>query len=469
MRVPFAIQSYRNRSLPVSAQQIVNMFVENQPEGSKAQTPIFGVPGLVQFSAVGSGPIRGIWNMAGVLYVVSGQLLYSVSSTGASTFLGGSVSGSGNVSMSDNGTQLIIVNGENGYVWSESVGFVRITSVGFNPAKTVTFFDNYFVLDHVDTNQFFISDTLDGLNYDPLNYASAEVQPDYVLATINQQENLLIFGQTTIETWYDSGDVNFPFNRYDGATIERGCASALAIVKEDNSVFFIGNDGMAYRLNGVIPTRISTYAIETAWSQYQTIADATAFSYTYQGHKWVVFTFPTGNATWVYDIATSMWHERVSFTAQGVSMQRWRVSCYANCYGKQLVGDNLNGIVGYIDANTYTEYGNPIQAFMVSPIIHDDRNRVFIYKFELDVESGVGLTSGQGSDPQVMLNWSDDGGRTFSALQQWHSMGKIGEYKKRLRWLRLGQARNRVFKVTISDPTIRTIIDNSVTVRAGTN
>ena len=106
---------------------------------------------------------------------------------------------------------------------------------------------------------------------------------------------------------------------------------------------------------------------------------------------------------------------------------------------------------------------------MTAPVIHSDRKRVFMHKFELDVQAGVGLTDGQGSDPQFMLDWSDDGGHTWSALQLWNSAGRIGNYLKRLRWLRLGQFRQRVMRLTISDPVTRTIIDASVDLSVGSN
>lgn len=469
MEVPFATQSYRSRSLPVSSQRCVNMYAEAQPSGSKSQIPIFGVPGIVRFATCGTGPIRGVWKMAGVLYVVSGQRLYSVTSAGVATDVGGAILGVGNVSMSDNGTQLCIVNGTQGYIYTVAGGFQLITSPAFNPAKTVIFFDNYFVFDWNGTNKFFISDTLDGTSYDALAFASAEVSPDYVLCTVNQQENLLIFGQSTIETWYDSGDVNFPFNRYDGATIERGCLAPLSVIKEDNSVFFLGDDQIFYRLNGVVPVRISTHAIENAWSKYPILSDATCWSYTWQGHKFIVLTFPSGNATWIYDIATNLWHERISFNSSNESMQRWRVSCGINCYGKILVGDAYNGNIGFLQENTHTEYDNLLQAYMVAPVIHSDRKRVFMYKFELDIQTGVGLTTGQGSDPQYMLDWSDDGGRSWSLLQPWSSAGMVGQYLKRLRWLRLGQFRQRVMRLTISDPVDRVVISSTAELNVGSN
>lgn len=469
MLVPFATQSYKSRSLPVSAQRCINMYAEQQPSSAKTPVAIFGSPGLTSFATCGAGPIRGLWNMNETLYAVSGTGLYSISSTGVSTLLGGAVSGTNLVSMADNGTQLCIVNGTLGYIYSTATGFVLIIDTNFHAANTVTFFDNYFVFDWANTNKFFISGLLDGINYNALAFASAEVNPDYVQATINQQENLLIFGKETIETWYDSGELTFPFARYDGATIERGLGAAQATVKEDNSVFFLGDDLIFYRLNGVVPVRVSTHAIEHEWNNYQTTSDAYCFSYTFEGHKLVYVVFPSASATWVYDIATSLWHERLSYDANGASMGRWRGQCHAVCYGKTMIGDAFSGQIGYIDDTVNTEFGNPIIGTLVGPVVHSDRHRVFMDKFELDMEAGVGLTSGQGSDPQAMLSWSDDGGRSFSPLQPWHSLGQIGAYNTRLRWLRLGQFRQRVLKLQISDPVYRTVISNSMNLRVGNN
>ncbi|WP_213775118.1 packaged DNA stabilization protein [Bradyrhizobium sp. dw_78] len=465
--IPFATNSYRSDSLPVSAQRAVNVYAEKEPQDAKNQVAVFGAPGLTAFSNCGAGPVRGMHVMNGVLYIVSGPTLYSIAADGTCTALGGQVSGTNLVSISDNGTQICIVNGVNGYIYGSDIGFTIISDPNFHAAKTVSFFDDVFVFDWLGTNKFFLSNQLDGTTYNGLAFASAEVAPDFVLSTVNQQENLMIFGGSTIELWFDAGTANMPFQRLDGGVIERGCAAAMTPVKEDNTVFFLGEDLIFYRLNGVIPERVSTHAIEAEWRKYHDVTDAYTFSYTWNGHKFIVLTFVSANATWVYDVATGLWHERESFDANNRSYGRWRGNCQANCYGLQLIGDAFSGTVGYLDESAYTEFGNMMQGYMVSPYLQEDRKRIFVSRFELDVETGVGVTTGQGSDPQVMLQWSKDGGRTFSDLQLWHSAGKIGDYLTRLRWLRLGQARQWCFKVTISDPVRRTIIANSVDVSAG--
>lgn len=468
MIIPFATNSYKSKSLPLSSQRVSNMYAETEPADAKSQISIFGAPGIMDWVTLGTGPIRGMWSMANVLYAVSGGQLYTVAADGTATLLGGTISGTDPVAMSDNSLQLIIVNGTLGYIYSLVGGFQLITSANFHPASTVTFFDSFFVLNWVDTNKIFISGSLDGVNYLALDFASAEVNPDYVVAVLNQQENLLVFGQETIETWYNAGDVNFPFKRYDGATIERGCVAAKSIIKEDNSVFFLGNDVIYYRLNGIIPVRISTHALEAEWATYPTQSDAFAIVYTWEGHKFIALTFPSGNKTWEYDIATNLWHERESFSSVAEPMGRWRGNVTCPCYGKTYVGDAFSGKIGYL-SDVNTEFGNPIIGEMVNPVIHSDRKRVFMSRFELDVETGVGVTTGQGSDPQVMVSFSDDGGRTFGNLQRWESMGAIGEYQKRLRWLRNGQFRNRVIKITISDPVRRNIIANYADLKVGMN
>ena len=457
MQIQFATQAYTSPSLPASAQRCVNWYAERQPPDAKTQVPVFGCPGLVQFATVGSGPIRGMHPMGGVLYVVSGQRLYSVTSTGAVTDRAGNITGTGVVSMDNNGSQLVIVNGTNGYLYSAALGFTLITDADFNAAETVTFFDQRFVFDKKNSNQFFISGSLDGTSYDATQIASAESRPDNVVAVVLNSQVLYVFGEKSIETWQDVGAANFPFERVPGGVIERGLAAPHATAKEDNTIFFLGDDRVFYRLDGLTPKRVSTHALEHEWEGYTSVDDAFAFSFGFAGHKFVVLTFPTGNATWVYDVATGLWHERESWDENDTSLGRWRGNCALPVYDKILVGDAYSNKIGYLDADTYTEFENTMRVLAVCPPLHGDRKRLFMSAFELDVEAGVGLNSGQGSDPQVMMRYSDNGGRTWSR-EIWRDLGGIGEYLTRARWTRLGNFRQRVIEVSISDPVKRTIL-----------
>lgn len=469
MKIPFGTQSYKSQSLPVSAQRALNVYAEREPEDAKTPVAMLMPPGITTFATVGIGPIRGLWQLNGLLYAVSGSELYSIDETGTGTLLGtGIVSGGSNaVSMTDNGTQLIIVNGQDGFTYSVGSGFAKITDVNFHSANTVIYFDGYFILDWAGTRKFFFSNLLDGTTYSSLDFITAMVQTGRVLTTANLKENLLVFCETCIETWYNSGDVNTPFRRYNGATIERGLGAPKAVVKDDNTVFFLGNDIIFYRIDEVLPTRVSTHAIEHEWQNYSTIDDAYCFSYTRGGHKFITVVFPTENKTWVYDPSTQVWHERESFSSSYVGQGRWRGNCHNLCYAKNMIGDANSGHIGYLDETVMTEFGDPVVSEITSPPIHKDRKRLFMLNLELDIETGVGLSTGQGSDPQMMLSWSDDGGRTFSSYQPWQSMGAQGAYRQRLRWTRLGQFRQRVLKVRISDPVRRSIISAHADIEIG--
>lgn len=458
MKIPFAVSSYKSQSLPISAQRVVNMYAEKQPPDAKTDVAVFGHPGIIEWAVCGSGPVRGAHKMGGVPYFVSGGRLYSVSSTGVSIDLGGTISGTGPVSMADNGTQLVITNGVNGYLYSALLGFVLISDPDFNPAETTEFFDQRFYFDWEDTNKFFGSDILDGTSYNALVFASAEARPDNVKAIVLNKQILLVFGEKTIEPWQDVGAANMPLERVPGVVIERGLAAPHATAKEDNTVFWLGEDRRYYRLDGLTPMGVSTPAIDAEWQNYSTVSDAYCFSYPWAGHKFVVVHFPTANKTWVFDVSTGMPHERESWDINGRFLGRWCGNCHVSCYDKELIGDAYSGKIGYLSASTYTEFGTTTQALCTSPPIHADRKRLFISKLEMDIEAGVGITVGQGSDPQWMMRNSKDGGRTYTTMQKWRSAGAIGRYRTRLRWLKLGQARERVFELTTSDPVKRTII-----------
>lgn len=485
MNIQLAVQTYKSKSTPLSAQQLVNFYAEKEPAGAKSPVAIFGGPGLMARFTVGTGPLRGMHVMNNVLYVVSGDSLYSVNSFYQTRFLGAGISGLGVVRMADNGVQVGIVNGLNTFIYNATTDvYQQINDPNAPPAATITYMDGYFLFDKAGSNEFYYSGILDGTSYNALDFDTAEVSPGFLLALCNQQQNLLVFTQNVIETWFDSGANDSPFQRFNGATVERGCAAAQSIVKEDNSVFFLGNDRIFYRLNLPQPLRISQPAIEQEWQTYPTVSDCFCFNINFEGHKFIVVTFPSApNAdtsalgrTFIYDISTDLWHERVSFLSSGTSLGRWRANCSVVFNNVTLIGDAFGNQVGELSSTQYTEYGAPIIGTLVAPAIQADRRRIFHANFELDMETGVGLLPGaasdfnsdvnpdfgplpvQGSDPQIMLDWSDDGARTWKSPQKWSALGKIGAYQQRVRWQRLGQSRTRIYRVQISDPVRRTII-----------
>ncbi len=464
--VQFAIQSYQARALPLSAQRVVNYFAEAVPPDAKSQVVCYNDPGIKSFaSGLGTSGIRGIKAMSGVLYAVENTACYSVDSIGTVTSLGNINTNSGRVSMAINRAspqQLCIVDGTDGWIYDTTNGLQQITDSNFAAADTVTFQDGYFIFNEAGTSRWFISNLDNGLVITGTDFANAEGRPDAVVAVFSDHREVWVYGEETIEIYFNSGASDFPFTRISGAYIERGCAAAHSIAAEDNTLFWLGDDLIVYRAAGYRPQRISTHAIEEAIRTYTVTSDAFAFFYTISGHKFYHLTFPTGQQSWVYDVATGLWHERESR-----SEIYWRGNAYADIYGKHIVGDAFTGQLGELDLDTFTEYGSTMQGILTGPAAYHDKERIFHRRAEIDIESGVGLTTGDASDPQIWLDWSDDGGRTYSIRKPARAMGKIGKYRTRLRWLRLGQSRDRIYRLTVADAVKRSIIAAHLTVQLG--
>jgi hypothetical protein len=463
--VQFAIQSYKSRALPFSAQRCVNYFAEAAPKDTKSPVVLYNTPGTKAFASGLNGAVRGSKVMGGVLYIVAGNTVYSVNSAGTATSLGTIDSTAGNVGMAVNRAspqELAIVDGTSGWTYDTSAGLVKITDGDFLAADTVTFQDGYFIFNEANTSRFFISNLDDGTAYTATDFAEAEGSPDEVVAVFSNHRELWVFGEETTEIYFNSGASDFPFERINGAYLERGCAAAFSIAADDNTLFWLGDDGVVYRADGYTPKRISTHAMEEEIRKFSTWSDAVAHFHTMSGHKFFTLTFPTGQATFVYDVSTGLWHERESF-----EKRYWRATTYAWVYGKHIVGDAFQGRLGELDMDTFTDYSGTMQGILQGPPVAGDRKRIFHRVFEVDIESGVGATSGDNSDPQMWLDWSNDGGRTYTVRKPRQSMGKTGAYGQRLRWKQLGQARQRIYRLTVADGVKRSIVAAHLEAAAG--
>lgn len=461
MRQPgFIGPSYTLRAKNVDAQRCVNLYPEiDELRTGKAGevASLIGTPGLRLLQTLPTSPIRGAYRVtsSGTLYVVGGNKLYTVASDWTYSEVGTLVTQTGAVSMSDNGLQLIVVDGPYGYIMPFSNNqFQRITAEGFTGADKVVFIDGYFIVNRPDSQVFQISALYDGLQWDALDFGTAEGSPDNIVSIEEYRNQLMVFGERTIEVYYDSGN-EFPFERVQGAFVEFGCAAAQSVAKINDQILWLGqNDygnGVVYAMQGYQPTRVSNYAVELAIQGYGDISDAVAYSYQQDGHSFYVLNFTGAGTTWVFDVGTGVWHER-TYTNDGVQ-ERHRANCHTFVFDTHVVGDYQTGDLYALDMNTYQDNGATITRLRAAPhLTGEDLDWVFYSRFQLDMKSGAGLDgTQQGTNPQAMLQWSNDGGYSWSS-EQWRSMGQIGQYTYRGIWNRLGKARDRVFRVTITDP-----------------
>jgi len=219
-------------------------------------------------------------------------------------------------------------------------------------------------------------------------------------------------------------------------------------------------------MDGYSVTQISTHAVTNSLLG-QVIKDAIGYTYQMEGHECYVLTFPTADITWVYDLATQLWHKWLSVDSYNV-YHRHRSNCSAVFQGQVCVGDYANGKIYTLSNSVYTEDGALIRRLRRCPHLTSDLNQIAFYKLQLQFQPGVGLSTGQGSDPQAMLRWSNDGGSTWSN-EYWKSIGKIGKYTNRVIWRRLGNARDRVFEVVVTDPVKAVIVSANLMSSVGEN
>lgn len=456
MEIAFGTGAFRVRSLPLSAQDLVNCYLEAAPPKAKTFAAVVQAYGIKAHVTIGTGKTRGGIVVNGVLYTVVGQFLYRIPALGAAESLG-VVPGTAFVDMAGDETHLMLVTHNLGYYWNGSV-VAQITDVDFPGAEWVEELDGYFIVGAPHSGQFYISANRLPGSWDGLDFASAERYPDDLVNGIVNLGELILFGRESFEIWADTGNTDFPFEQVGNGVGEVGLFSRNAVAKAANVVFFIGHDGKVYLLNGYIPQVISTPGIEQIIENAE--GDCYSMTWSEGGHKFVSFTFSSGAI--VYDVSTQLWHRRAS-----LGFSSWRPLFILRCYGQWFVGDSYTNRVGIMDSDTFMEWDDTLWCSATSPPVSSENKRINHSRLELVFESGVGTNTGQGYDPQVMLDWSDDGGRTWSA-QRFRSLGKVGNFRERTIWNQLGQARDRVYRYQISDPVRRTLILATTEAATGT-
>ena len=449
--------------LQQNAQRLINWYIEDDKSFGKYDLILRPTPGLLSFGTLGTSlnQVRGLWEHKGVLYAVAEDKFYSVTSAGVETEEGTLSTSSGLVQIAASNDQIMIVDGTKGYIYTISTDtFAEITDGDFITSPDfVAYQDGYFIVIDNTTQKFWLSAINDGLSWNALDFASATAAPDNLVACISDHRELWLFGDKTVEIWFNSGNADFPFTKRPGVLLHKGLAAANSLARADNTMYWLSKDeagqSLVVKASGYTPVSISSRAISQAIDSYTTISDAFAYVYREGMHEFYVLTFPTEDKTWVYDASTALWHERDSIINE--EHVRHRSNCYAFAFGKHIVGDFNTGELYELNKDTYTDAGATIERCRRTPQISSDRELISIYNLTLDMEPGVGLDNGQGSDPQIMLRVSKDGGHTWGN-EMWRDIGKAGVYNRRIKWDMLGTARDWVLEFKVSDPVEAVIL-----------
>lgn len=491
----FVGQSYTAPDPSQDRQQTLNYYVElSQDEKSKTPSALLGCPGQSPLFSVSDssagGEVRGCWVLPGGTRAIAvcgnncAMIEMTVPATQTSiaqfsvTLFGTLLTNNGPVCIRDNGPggQIVIVDGLYGYTVN-IVGapvLTQITDAGFLGASRCAFIDGWLIFNEPDSQTFFTTGpTPYTITFPGAFFALKDSSSDNLVTLMENNRELWLIGERTSEVWYNAGGANFAFSRIPGVAPQIGCSAANSIARLGSSLVWLGSSERGQ--NVIIQTDqysykdISTRAVEAAITSYPQVSDAIGFVYEEEGHLFYVLTFPTADKTWVYDATSQQWHERASYNSTTGAFHRFRGNCFMNFQNLRMVGDYQSGYMNRMSRSVYTDAGfdpdtglpteEPLVARRRSPILwsRENRKRLFHGSLQVDFAPGVGLQTGQGSDPQAMLRWSDDAGQTFGN-EHWTTIGAAGRYRNRALWRRLGQARDRVYEVTVSDPVRRDIV-----------
>jgi Phage stabilisation protein len=440
----------QSKSPNVTSQRRLNIYYEMSKQEDKTKVVAYGTAGTRLFVTFGDTPCRVVYAFGNYVYAVHRNTFWQIDNSGAKVAKGTIGTTTGRISIADNGVQIMFVDGTKGYIYNTQTNvFAQITDTDFpaNP-NTVTFLARVFIATFTGTGRFYISAIDDGLSWNALDFANAESNPDNLVSSFSIGGQLVQFGEKVIEFWGITGGLDFPFGNIQGSALEYGLAARFSLVKFGQGLMFLartnaGEVKVLY-LQGYQIVDVTDHALANILNQIPTLSSATAFYYEQDGHSF--YELNIGAVTWMYDSSTKAWTELKSFGST-----RHLAECQATFLNHNLVSHYSNGNIYFLEKDVYSDNGDPIERELVSRHVFKDMEDVFISMLQIDMETGAGLTTGQGLDPQVMLQVSKDNGHTFGN-ERWQSFGKIGKYLTRVIWRQLGTGYDFVFKIRVTDP-----------------
>lgn len=430
-------------------------------------------PGYREIAQQSERPIRGIYTLAdGRVIYVQGFGVYQIEQTpvGLNTIFLGEFIQRGNpynlddtsiVTFSEYEAALYICDGSQVF----EAQFIGPTIVFTGPVITetpmggITFLNSYTVGYIEGTNEWYVSELGNGGNWPALNVAKKEFFPDNIVAVKAIAGFLWLFGQNSTEIWGESGNPDFPFARVSGGVLDIGAAAPWSIQDVGGVAIFVGKDklgaGAVYSASGASVKVISEPAIDRRLQDLGDLSKIKAYTYKRDGNQFYILSDENLETSLVYDLSTSLWHERATIDLHG-EFGPLPANCHTFGLNKHLIGGS-NGKI-YEQSEEYYQIGDmPLVRERVYTHLSFENKRFRVKSLEIGISQGVGLQTGQGQDPKIMLQVSKDGGRVWSGWDM-ISFGKVGQYQKSVKFRNLGISEVFTFKVRVSDPVPVTIV-----------
>lgn len=450
----------------LAADQAVNVYPETREvDGSPKQKTLIGIPGLKPFATVATLRERGWFQQETLTLCVVGSALYQIDkAAGTATSLGMIVDDGSPVSFISNGQggdQIGIVGGGQLKVLNRLTLVLSdpIVLPFLNPVQG-TFLDGYGLINQANSPIIWFSNLEDLTTWDALDFFARSETSDNIIGITVTRDRMWALGSQTTTLFYDSGDLDTPFLPYPGTTTQHGLVNPWAFIVYKDVVHWIEQaiNGQRVIVHATDPNAqpISTLPIDLFLSRCTSLADAYMDIYEQAGHPFCVVTCPSSPddiKTYAFDLHETQWHARASVDPVTGNYLQWRAR--GLCVSGQTVfaGDASTGNIYTLDLDTYTENGAVLKRERTAPYLGADNQWGFLNSFELGTQAGVGLSTGQGSDPVVELQISRDGARTWVSAG-FRKIGAVGAYLTRTIWQKLGRSRmdRLVLRVIQTDP-----------------
>ncbi len=464
MQSPILGGSYTSRSRNLAYEQCINLMplMIDKPQG-KAVGMLINTPGLDLLATIGAGPIRGGTSYGIYAYVVSGNALYQVNRSWQATLLGNLATSSGPVSVLANTTQLLVSDGQLGYLvtYGPPATFATVTSFPVG-AQILAYQDGFGLTNIAGTNQWFQSNLNDFSMWGGLNFSSADAQPENIVSIVDCNNQVWLLSVDHMELWVNAGLAGFAFQRLAGVQPEVGCVAPYSAIQVGDSVMWLSQDnkgqGLVMRTKGYGTEDVTDEPTAYQFAQYAKtygIADAIAFTYQQEKHAFYWLIFPAAGASWVFDLTTGKWHQRCYWN--NGNFYRHLANCGFFFNNANVVGDYSSGNIYALDLDTYTDNGQPkrwVRSWRALPPTKAAFQPMTFDSLQIDAQTGISVPAS--SAPEVMLRWSDDGGHRWSNEVKC-AFGNTGQTSLRVKFRRLGSTRadqglDRIFELSGTDP-----------------
>lgn len=434
--------------------QCLNCYVETIGEDGKVPWAIYASDGLQGYAALdgATGGVRAMLNVDGVLYVVAGLTLYSVSEMGTVINLGSmSFSATAPVYIERNRRTVPDINIVcDGVMYNYRTSLALVSDVDLLAPTSLAFLDGYFIIGTAN-NQWQIGTLDDGQAWDALDQERADANPDGVVRVSALQRDAVILGERSTEFHRNTGAADFPFERV--TAIDIGCLSPNSVATVDQTLAFVAHDRTVRMLQGYQARRISTHAVERDIENLDDFDSLWAMSWTRDGHTF--YGLSSESWTWVFDTITGEWHTRKSD-----GRPNWIAATAVEFAGKVIVGDRDLGQLYEMGREFLDEAGTELKMVVTLPPVHAFPHPLTFNAVYIDAEKGVGTGTGevQDVDPELVLRWSKDGGHTFGQ-QRSLKLGQQGKRITTIKTYRLGQSTvdGYVFQIECSTRTARAL------------